>query len=350
MSLALRLTALTQAIGADIKALFAIDAYLKLADESSFWQPVTHIRSVNINIASPSFGTIGPNLNERVFLVGQTDQRQNGPWIYKGSANPMVRADDGINTYDFIKGKKVYALLSDSVFIYTGPSNPTIGTDPLPFVMWEGERHFVQDLYGINQYMTEQDSRITKLESGASGIPVVSSLPTTNLVDGMEVRLKLPGTAAAGGPGYWHCQYDASITGAYRWWVLGGTSLYVEDTNSYLFSISGGAQYAVYDLPGNAVLTVPFGGIYDMSIYTTVYGASVANNDLRVFLAVGSTNYANGPMGSLTAGGEQTFTMAPRRLTAAKSVVARMKYLSSLTSFSATAFDQRLVAAPVRIG
>lgn len=345
MSLASRLTALAEAIGADVKALFATDAYLKLADESSFWQPVTHIRSVNINIASPSFGTIGPNLNERVFLVGQTDQRQNGPWIYKGSANPMVRADDGINTYDFIKGKKVYALLSDSVFIYTGPSNPTIGTDPLPFVMWEGERHFVQDLYGINQYMTEQDSRITELESGASGIPVVSSLPTIDLVDGMEVILRLPN-----GAGRLRCQYDASIADAYKWWVLGGTELMAEDNNSYTLSINGGAQYAVYNVPGTAQLTLPYRGVYDMGMYIVAYGASVAVNDLRIFLSVGAQNFSNGPMGSMPAGGEATFTMAPRRITAAAATVSRLKYLSSLTVFGATVYDQRIVATPVRIG
>ena len=203
-----------------------------------------------------------------------------------------------------------------------------------------------QALGANGQVLTVDTSTSTGVKWAPNGSPpLVTSLPTTGLVDGMEVRLKL-----SGGLGVWNCTYDASIADNFKWWVTGGTPLSVEDSTARSITISGGTQYQVYNLPGAAQITFPVGGFYDVGIYVVAYGASVAVTDLRMFLSVGSDNFSNGPMASLPLNGEATFTTAPRRVSGLSGTVARIKYMTSLASFSATTYDQRIVAAPVRVG
>jgi hypothetical protein len=82
--------------------------------------------------------------NERVLLKDQTDNTENGIYVFNGTGNAMTRATDFDEDSEFLYGAKVYVregtVNADTTFKLTS-DNVVVGTDPIVWV--ELEDHLV---------------------------------------------------------------------------------------------------------------------------------------------------------------------------------------------------------------
>lgn len=81
----------------------------------SWKQAVTVYAPNNVNVLGPSSAIIAGvavSLGDRILLVGQTDNSQNGIWIYNGVGIPMSRASDA-STPTQLNGAAVFILRGD---------------------------------------------------------------------------------------------------------------------------------------------------------------------------------------------------------------------------------------------
>jgi hypothetical protein len=116
----------------------ATKAYVDSVIEGLDWKEAVRVAtSANVNISSPG-ATIdgGPlSVGDRVLLMGQTDARQNGIYVFNGASSPMTRALDA-NTGSELTGAVVMVLQGS----YAGTTwrqttvDPVIGTDP---IIWQ---------------------------------------------------------------------------------------------------------------------------------------------------------------------------------------------------------------------
>lgn len=95
------------------------------------------------------------------------------------------------------------------------------------------------------------DSKVDKI------VPVVSTFPTTGLVDGQEVYFQNSAMASVGA--MWRMRYRLAAT---RWEFEGGAPLYASNAASLAATVNG----AWFDPPGAVVpdcaILVPFTGLY----------------------------------------------------------------------------------------
>lgn len=98
------------------------------------------VADVNVNIANPGTrnwdsDTVGDG--QRVLLNAQTTPSQNGIYVLNGTGVPMTRASDADVSAEFLYGRRVRVTgglaFKRSIWSYSGPSLPTIGTTALTF-------------------------------------------------------------------------------------------------------------------------------------------------------------------------------------------------------------------------
>lgn len=112
-------------------------AQLRAAIEGISWKRSVRVSTQgNINLASPG-GTIdGITMaaSDRVLVRAQTDETQNGIYVWAGASSPMVRADDA-STFDELEGaaSTVQEGTDAGVTYRQTAVNGTLGTDD---VLW----------------------------------------------------------------------------------------------------------------------------------------------------------------------------------------------------------------------
>jgi hypothetical protein len=102
--------------------------------------------TANVSISSAPATLDGVTLvsGERVLLKDQTDNTENGVYVFNGAASAMTRATDFDDNEEFLYGAKVYVregtVNADTTFKLTS-DNVTVDTDPIVWV--EEEDHLV---------------------------------------------------------------------------------------------------------------------------------------------------------------------------------------------------------------
>jgi len=113
----------------------ATKAYVDAAIEGINWKKSVRVAaSTNVTIASPGASINGIDLdsNDRVLLMGQTDLKENGLFIYNGPSVALTRALDANTTEELNQ-----AVVTVQEGTYAGASfrqttvDPTIGTDDI---------------------------------------------------------------------------------------------------------------------------------------------------------------------------------------------------------------------------
>jgi hypothetical protein len=112
--------------------------YVDALVEGLDWKEAVKVATTaNVNINSPGATIDGVTLStgDRVLLMGQTDPKQNGIYVFNGASNPLTRAPDA-NTGSELTGAVVIVLEGS----YAGTTwrqvtvNPVIGTDN---IVWQ---------------------------------------------------------------------------------------------------------------------------------------------------------------------------------------------------------------------
>lgn len=99
----------------------------------------------NVSIATPgaiTFDGITPLAGDRIALLFQTTDSQNGVYIWNGSSSAMTRSIDANVAADFLEGMFFWivegALYADTGWILTTNAAVTLGATSLPFVQISG--------------------------------------------------------------------------------------------------------------------------------------------------------------------------------------------------------------------
>lgn len=91
--------------------------------------------NIDLNTPPSSIDGVTLALNDRILLIGQTNQTQNGIYVYNGSGNPLTRANDADTGTEITNA----VVLVDSGTVNAGTRwrctsvNPNIGSDPIVF-------------------------------------------------------------------------------------------------------------------------------------------------------------------------------------------------------------------------
>ncbi len=129
----------------DVKSLFqATESELQNLAQGlgQFWLPVYAYSNSNVSIISPAsdeFGGAVVPQGERVLLVGQSDPRENGIYIFDEVGSIMSRVSDADSDEEFTINKTVQVLnssedgIAGATFAYTGGDDPQLSVDNLTF-------------------------------------------------------------------------------------------------------------------------------------------------------------------------------------------------------------------------
>lgn len=178
----------------------------------------------------------------------------------------------------------------------------------------------------------------------AIGVPRVTSLPS-NPSDGDEVYYVV--NSPEGGSVGWHARYDASISGSYKWVVLGAAPLYNRadggDTwNStwYTKTLTGGAS--------GPSIYIPRGGIYDVTVGAAMHSSVQNGYTFMSFSAPGVTADDNNSVMQLGPGiNAQRRHMFTSRVTITSSgtLAAEYRVVTGTGNFA----SRRIFATPIRL-
>ena len=180
--------------------------------------------------------------------------------------------------------------------------------------------------------------------SDVQNTPMVTALPA-GVADGTEVDLIVDDAGTYGGPLLWRCKYRAATAGLYKWHVISGGEVYIE--NSFEAALAQTTTYAtVSGTP--TTLVVPYAGAYDCMIegwmasatsyqylsYTV--GTAAANDSWAAIATISGTSW-----GAFMRKRRQVITAANL------SMVIQARTGAAQTSYYGR---PRLSARPVRIG
>lgn len=135
-------------------------------------------------------------------------------------------------------------------------------------------------------------SAVTPQKSAQS---VVSSFPTTNLVDGMEVAYQ-SGSSMTGLGAVWRFKYRAAATGN-KWEFVGGPPISIISPGG---TITCTASFTGYTLSPAVSLTPPISGYYDVRLENHLTTQSHTGSTLNYVNAVhGATTILNSQVNSI---------------------------------------------------
>jgi hypothetical protein len=122
---------------ADTEPVRLID--LGAAIDGLSWKASVRCASgVNVSLSSPGTLIDGVTLepNDRVLLFNQTNQSENGVYVWTGATSPLVRASD-TNTADELEAAALFVEegLSANKRYYQTQVNFTLGTDPITWIV-----------------------------------------------------------------------------------------------------------------------------------------------------------------------------------------------------------------------
>jgi hypothetical protein len=245
--------------------------------------------------------------------------------------------------------------------LYAGETGPTTVTNPLVtdsqgrVASWIDRGAYTATVSGsgITTYAVPFDASpganraidALWLPAG-SDIPLVTALPTTSLIDGMEVVLVADATNGV----YWRMKYNASMAGSYKWMFIGGPPIYAEGGNRTTLTDETFASTA-YVAPTTATqFTVPSAG--DYLIHQTFEGSV----DTATTLAFAS--YSVGATAAIDTDGIELYMatggnfrsvharVTKKTITAANTVVA---FRWKVAAGTARSYNRSLSAIPVRL-
>src|SRR5262245_39269025 len=102
--------------------------------------PVRVAATVNVSLSLPgtTFDSITMSGGDRLLLHTQTNQAENGIWIWTGAATALTRATDLDESSDFLPGFFVYVrqgtTYGQSFWGYTQANSVTVGTTLITFL------------------------------------------------------------------------------------------------------------------------------------------------------------------------------------------------------------------------
>jgi hypothetical protein len=117
----------------------ATKRYVDALIEGLAWKDDVRVATTaNINLSSPPTTIDGVALavNDRILVKDQTDQTQNGIYVYNGAGNPLTRAPDanvGAELNAAVVTVREGTTNAGTTWRQTTP-NPTLGTSP---IVWE---------------------------------------------------------------------------------------------------------------------------------------------------------------------------------------------------------------------
>ena len=168
-------------------------------------------------------------------------------------------------------------------------------------------------------------------------------VPATSLpgspVNGQQAIL----TDSLSAPTYqWLCQYDTSISDAYKWRVIGGEAM--DATTATVIGQGGGSGQS--DVSGGPNLTIPRSGIYIIEYSAIAITSGTSGQGAVVFLVVngGTVSRAGGGTGSGYWNGSTIY-----RATFAAGDALKHQYANDLSGGITTLYDRHILARPIRL-
>lgn len=142
----------------------------------------------NIDINAPGATHDGVTLinGDRLLVALQSDQTENGIYVFNGGSNALTRASDADESSEFTPARQVF-VQNGNTFSNTGwavgnSSQPTIGTDPITFTQ----------VSGAASYTAGNGLLLTGNQFSAVG--VVGEITVTGAGIGLENSGVVPGT------------------------------------------------------------------------------------------------------------------------------------------------------------
>jgi len=196
-----------------------------------------------------------------------------------------------------------------------------------------------QNWESIKSYLKGINTRVTTVE-GKVWIPTVSSVPTTNLVDGQEIYYLADGTNGV----VWTLKYRAAEP-TYKWNFVGGPPLFTKDDTD---RTTTSTTYVA--LTGGLTLALPLAGDYDCRIETTA-DIPVANSAVVLSYTIGGSSAGADVWGADTYGntGMHTSMGVTHRHTGLAVQTLSVQGRISFNAGTATFKRQRFSAIPVRV-
>ena len=207
-------------------------------------------------------------------------------------------------------------------------------------------------------------------DCGRGGIPIMEALPTSNLREGMEIRLLIPnGTAGsiysdAADTVLWHLRYrsvdigNANPDATYPWDFIGGPPLVKRDATVDTANTAGSPDMS-WRLPGGfstPILYVPRKGIYYVRLGARIDTASGTgvDNAIGVSVEVGG-NTPSSDNAAFNHGTRYVSVAADARITVTSHAAAndrKLRMLYKIEKANETVkFDNKfLTVFPVRLG
>ena len=140
--------------------------------------PVRAVLTTNVNVSSPgsSLDGLTPAVDERYLLTAQTTSTQNGIYLWKGAAVPMVRATDADATGEIVDGSLVAVAEGTNAnkqYIQTATPTGAPGTWTQSWIVFSfGGQSYTADGNGIElsgtTFSLELDG--TTLSKSATGL------------------------------------------------------------------------------------------------------------------------------------------------------------------------------------
>ena len=179
---------------------------------------------------------------------------------------------------------------------------------------------------------------------------VVTVLPTTGLVDGMEVYFQSAAMATDGI--LWHLRYRAAASGAYKWEYIGGPPIYNEVQPTGTYETASSTAYADLATVGPQV-TVPLNGQYRITGSCLAYATGAIGSSAIMALKFGAAATSdNDRIGQVTTSATAATNASVGRTLASvvtAGTVLKLQYRSS-NAFSPGFSFRWLEIVPIKVG
>lgn len=261
-------------------------AWYTVSDGVHRKKSVQHVWATNVAIQSPGVLTdLATNVvnGDRVLLLNQTQARENGIYVYRGSNVPMVRANDCSTKQDFIPNFEVSVDATSGstyrrcTFAFTATTSPAVanfGRSGFPVDVGVHGLTFALVDQAVITTLTVFPTNISSTVVGLRGFRVLI-VPDT---------IDNPGVV-------WEFVYDPAGVGSPPWYFIGGAPMYAEVVAQQGTTTT--ANYVALATAGPTLSLPAIAGDFDIEI-----GARLNNSSAN---AGGLMSYDIGATGALDA-------------------------------------------------
>ncbi len=217
-------------------------------------------------------------------------------------------------------------------------------------LVWDGTNWVATDVATqaeMNAANSTQDAALTAhaaLTQTAHIVPIVATLPTTGLVDGMVVHYQNTAMATAGI--VWRFRYRAA-GGTYKWEFVGGPPLMAE-----VLSVASFNSTTVYEHPDTGTIgpqiNLPMAGDY---LVRLLIGRTVSTGAFFVYATVTATGLAAGTAVAYWRSNETTNNDGGSLVLETRAAISGTLYAQYAVSGGTGSVQYRhMTALPVRVG